>query len=104
MVKNWFCRHLFHGLLKFQEYIGVIAWARFDIEEKCAQFERQNRGIPMIPRQLKPCDIINSGRFRKPVITDSISQALEMLRDLDITSTSENNKIVSREKGVNLDL
>jgi hypothetical protein len=39
--------------LKFQEHIGIIAWARFDIKEKYAQFESQNGGIPMIPRQLK---------------------------------------------------
>ena len=29
---------------------------------------------------LKTCDNINSGKLSEPVITDSISQALEMLR------------------------
>ena len=53
IVNNSFCNLLFLGLLEFQEYIGIIAWARFDIEEKCAQFESQYRGISMIPRQLK---------------------------------------------------
>jgi len=53
IVKNWFCSLLFVDPLKFREHIGIMAWARFDIEEKYAQFESQNRGIPMIPRQLK---------------------------------------------------
>jgi len=25
MVENWFCSHLFFGLLKFQEDIGMVA-------------------------------------------------------------------------------
>jgi hypothetical protein len=47
------CSHLFVDPLKFQEHIGIIVWARFDIQEKCGQFESQNRGISMIPRQPK---------------------------------------------------
>ena len=53
IVNNWFCSHLFVDPLKFHEHMGIIACARFDIQEKCGQFERQNRGIPMIPLQLK---------------------------------------------------
>jgi hypothetical protein len=39
IVNNWFCIYLFVGPLKFQEHIDIISWGRFDIEEKCAQFE-----------------------------------------------------------------
>ncbi len=53
IVNISFCSLLLVDPLKFQEHIGINAWARFDIQEKCAQFERQNRSIPMIPRQLK---------------------------------------------------
>jgi hypothetical protein len=47
--------------------IGKLAFASLDIEGKMSQFERQNRGIPMIPRQLKTCDNINSGASSEPV-------------------------------------
>jgi hypothetical protein len=55
------CSLLFFWKKSKATIIGKLAFASLDIEEKCAQFESQSRGISMIPRQLKTCDIINSG-------------------------------------------
>jgi hypothetical protein len=32
-VNNWFCSHLFHGLLKFQEHVGMLAIFRGGLDQ-----------------------------------------------------------------------
>jgi len=41
---------------------------------------------------LKTCDIINSGRLSKPVLSDSLSQVLETLRYLDAIAGFQANQ------------